>query len=544
MYRVLLVDDERQIRLGLKAKLNWNEHGFEICGEVADGKEALELIAERRPDVIITDIRMPIMDGISLLQSCSTAHPDIQFIVLSGYEEFSYVKAAMQYGASDYLLKPVVRKELASRLNTIRSVLDARQKERDEEKQLKRQLDINHQRLREQFLLQTARAGAEGEECSEEAARLGLGEIFKSNTFIQFVTLEIKDTRSGASGSTPDSLLLLAVYFMSHELLQLWGEEAHVFRDSATPQLLHLVLKCETFGENMLERWLKTEFRPQLERMLKVRVQMGIGMVVSGQTDWRKGYLSSRLQWMQQPVTGLHPARSEHENNELKAESFELLPVSEKQLTLAITEGDLQTFRNTLHTLLEPTLTLTLQALSVRVLRLVLFLDGMASKHGLKLEETQYMISGLPESLWQCQTPDKAEALFVHIAQKLIWHVEQGQQSSGHEVVGQVVAYLQEHYAEEDISLSRMASRFHLHVSYLSELFKKITTKNYSEYLTEIRMTKAKELLGDPQLRVSDVSELVGFSNPNYFSQVFKKTTGLSPIDYRQKNGMSMPKIL
>ncbi|WP_373229406.1 response regulator [Cohnella sp.] len=544
MYKVLVVDDERQIRLGLKAKLNWNEHGFELCGEAADGKEALELIAMLRPDVIITDIRMPIMDGISLLQNCSTAHPDIQFIVLSGYEEFSYVKAAMQHGASDYLLKPVVRKELASRLNTIKSVLDARQKERDEEKQLKRQLDINHQRLREQFLLQTARAGAEGEECSKEAARLGLGEIFKSNTFIQFVTLEIKDTRSGASGSTPDSLLLLAVYFMSHELLQLWGEEAHVFRDSATPQLLHLVLKCETFGEEMLERWLKTEFRPQLERMLKVRVQMGIGMVVSGQTDWRKGYLSSRLQWMQQPVTGLHPARSEPENNELKAESFELLPVSEKQLTLAITEGDLQTFRSTLRTLLEPTLTLTLQALSVRVLRLVLFLDGMASKHGLKLEETQHMISGLPESLWQCQTPDKAEALFVHIAQKLIWHMEQGQQSSGHEVVGQVVAYLQEHYAEEDISLSRMASRFHLHVSYLSELFKKITAKNYSEYLTEIRMTKAKELLGDPQLRVSDVSELVGFSNPNYFSQVFKKTTGLSPIDYRQKNDMSKPKIL
>lgn len=544
MYKVLLVDDERQIRQGLKAKLNWNEHGFELCGEAADGKEALELISQLRPDVIITDIRMPIMDGISLLQSCSTAYPDVRFIVLSGYEEFNYVKAAMQHGASDYLLKPVIRKELASRLDTIRSALDTRHKERDVEKQLKRQLDSNYQRLREQFLLQTARAGAEGKEWAKEADRLGLGEILKSNTFIRFVTLEIKDTREGVKGSTPDSLLLLAVYLMSRELLQLWGEEAHVFRDPAAPQLLHLVLKCETFGEGMLEQWLRTEFCPQLEQMLKVRAQMGIGIAVSGQTEWRRGYLSSRLQWMQQPAVGSNHEGSSSDNYELKAETFELFPISEKQLTLAITEGDMPSFRRTLRALLEPNLPLTLQALSVRLLRLVLFLDGMALKHGLKLEETQHMISGLPESLWQCQTPDKAENLFVRIAEQLIWHVERGQQSSGHDVVGQVVAYLQEHYADEDISLSRMASRFHLHVSYLSELFKKITGKNYSEYLTEIRMAKAKELAGDPRLRVSDISELVGFSNPNYFSQVFKKTTGLSPIDYRQKNNASMPKIL
>jgi two-component system response regulator YesN len=537
MYKVLLVDDERQIRQGLKAKLNWNEHGFVLCGEAADGKEALELIDVLKPDVIITDIRMPIMDGVSLLRSCSTSHPDVQFIVLSGYEEFNYVKAAMQHGASDYLLKPVVRKELASRLDMIRSALDARHKEREEEKQLKQQLDSNLQRLREQFLLQAVRSGAEGEVWAKEAVSLGFGEILTSNTFVQFVTFEIKDTRGGVRGSTPDSLLLLAVYMMSCELLQLWGEEAHVFRDPAAPQLLHLVLKCETFGESLLAQWLNTEFRPQLERLLRVHAQMGIGIVVCGQTEWRRGYLSSRLHWMQQPAAG-------HHEEGARAESFELLPVAEKQLTLAIMEGDLQSFRRTIDSLMEPSVPLTLQALSVRVLRIVLFLDGMALKHGLKLEETQHMISGLPESLWQCQSPAKAENLFVQIAEKLIGHVERGQQSSGHDIVEQVVAYLQEHYANEDISLSRMASRYHLHVSYLSELFKKITGKNYSEYLTEVRIAKAKELVGDPQLRVSDISELVGFSNPNYFSQVFKKTTGLSPIDYRQKNYVSIPKIL
>lgn len=526
MYKILLVDDERQIRQGLRAKLDWNKHGFELCGEAADGKEALEWIERLRPDVVITDIRMPIMDGVELLRNCQAAYPDIRFIVLSGYEEFNYVKAALKYGACDYLLKPVIRKEMASRLDQIKQELDAKHRERGEEAKLKHQLDEHLQRLREQFWLQVARADNERADWAGEAKRLGLDHMIQPDARIRFVTLEIRDNREDASHSSPDLLLLLAAYLMSRELLQLWSEEAYVFRDPAIPQLLHLVLKCEEFGDEMLENWLHAEFRPQLETMLKVRTRMGLGATVKGEAEWRRGYLSSRLHWMRQPSSAA-PS--------LEVNSLELLPIAEKRLTSSVMEGDMPAFQRTLRSLLDTGSTFTLQDQSVLLLRVLLFFDALGLKHGLKLEETEHMISGLPESLWQLQTADKAEALFVRIAEQLMNHIQRGQPSSGHEVIQRVAAYLHEHYADEDVSLSRMASHFHLHVTYLSELFKKTIGKNFSDYLTEIRITKAQELMNDPRLKVADVSGLVGFSNSNYFSQVFKKMTGLSPMEYRQK---------
>ena len=241
------------------------------------------------------------------------------------------------------------------------------------------------------------------------AARLGLEAMLAPDTSVRFVTMEIKDTRSGSiPGNEPDSILMLAVYLMAREMIQQWEEEVHIFRDMAAPQQLSLVFKCEWDEGNQLENWLNTEFLPILTDVLKVQVLMGIGNRVSGVAEWKRGYLTSRPRLLKQ--------------------------------------------------------------------------------HG------------------------------------------------SHETIQRVITFVLEHYADENISLSQMASRFHLHVTYLSELFKKTTGKNYIDFITEVRIEKAKVLMADPLLKVFDIAERVGFSNPNYFSQVFKKITGLSPIDYRDQH--------
>ncbi|MDG0814323.1 response regulator [Cohnella rhizosphaerae] len=125
MYRVILADDEPEICRGLRLKIAWERLGFEIAGEARNGKEALSAIASERPQLLLTDIRMPVMDGLELLQACKRLHPELRIVVLSGHDDFQYVQTALRCGARDYVLKPVVRRDLTELLETIRGELDA-----------------------------------------------------------------------------------------------------------------------------------------------------------------------------------------------------------------------------------------------------------------------------------------------------------------------------------------------------------------------------------------------------------------------------------
>lgn len=506
MYKVLLVDDEPQIRQGLQAKIRWKEHGFICCGEASNGKEALQMIDVERPHVVITDIRMPEMDGVALLKEGVRRYPELFFIVLSGYDDFPYVKAALQYGAKDYLLKPVVRKELIGRLAELRALLDARR-----------------ERLREQFWRMAVRYGSDPEKWAAQAARFGIDEPDQLGQPMRFVTLGIPDQHSTAQD----------VYNTVRELALRWDEAAYVFRDPAAPELLHLVFVCALHGEEAWEEWLHGIFKESIEAKLAVPVQIGVGDPVNAPQDWRKGFLSSRIRWMQSVSISAGEAK---EPGPIHTERCELTPALEKQLTSAVEEGDPGALARLLHSVLYTEPPLSLHALYLLTLRLLLLFDELAVKCGQPFQETQLLINALPESLWSCRTPEEAEELFIRMGTALMDHIRRSNPSGGESIVRRIEAYLEHHYADEDISLSDLARRFHLHVTYLSELFKKTTGKNYSEYVTEIRMKKAKELMEHTELKVSDVAEMTGFSNANYFSQVFKKMTGMSPNEYRQRN--------
>lgn len=533
MYRILLVDDESQIRSGLKRKIDWESAGFILCGEAANGQEALEQIEALKPHVVLTDIRMPVMDGLALLNICKKQYPDIELFVLSGYDEFHFVREAMKCGARDYLLKPVVRKELKELLVKIAADLAQRKEEWERHRQLQTDLDDSLQRLREHFWLQAVRSSGERDSrILNEARRLGLEGLLAGQAMLQFVTVEIRDARHASDSDRSDELLLLAAHLLSRELLEMKGTEGQVFRDPGHHSLLHLVLHIDDFGPKETERWLRNEYQAQLDHILKLHSVIGIGEPVSGPGELRKGFLSSRWKWME-----LMPVNKDYESTELavhREEGFELSHSAERQLSTALEEGEMGVFHHHISSMFKMKGPMSLRDISMRNLRLLLFIDQFTRKNGFQLDEIQQMLSGLPDSIWNIDSPEAAEVFFTRIARLVIESLQKHAMSNKHGLIEQIESYLLEHYASEDVSLSQLAERFHINSTYLSELFKKQTGQNYSEYLKELRISKAKELLSDPLLRISDIADLVGFMNPNYFSQVFKKTTGLSPNDYRQ----------
>ena len=136
MYRVMIVDDEIGVRESLKAKINWNSLGFQIAAEASNGQEALSYMQQQKFDVVITDIQMPVMNGVQFFNECSSRYLNTKIIVLSGYSDFEYTKAAIKAGIVDYLIKPVARKELLELLTRIKEELD---REKQEENQRKKE---------------------------------------------------------------------------------------------------------------------------------------------------------------------------------------------------------------------------------------------------------------------------------------------------------------------------------------------------------------------------------------------------------------------
>lgn len=531
MFKVLIVDDEVTIREGLKAKIDWDALGFAICAEAADGEEALRAIETHEPDVMFTDIRMPVMDGLRLLKECAERFPHVKTVVLSGYDEFSYAQVALRYGAKDYLLKPIIRKELTGLLERIRREFE---EQRRDPREGQVPSDWNEQTahfLREQFLLDLVK-GADRpfpEQIREHAARLGLDAYLADDAKVRFLVAEIRHESMYEPGGRRDDLLFLAFYYLVRELCQEWRRDAFVFHDPARRNMLHLIVGADE-DERAVEAWADRTLQPAVRRYLKAECVVGIGSAVSGLGNLREGFQSSLYAWSLSP-SGLKSGIILADRAMKDDPGFP--PQTERKLATQLQNLDARAFEACLNELLGPEL--SFRSLAVRFLKILFVLETFCRRHELESPEIDRILLGMPDSVWQLQNGIRMKTLLADLAARAIRQVRETQASGGAEIVTAIKRYLHDNYASSDISLGLLAETFHVNPTYLSELFKKHTGETYTEYLMNLRIDKAKTLLKDPLLRVVDVSELTGFSNPNYFSIVFKKQTGMSPLEYRNR---------
>ena len=235
--KVLIVDDEIQIRKGLRLKVDWEDEGFQIVEEASNGKEALEILQTKDIDIVITDMRMPIMDGVELAKRCHQEFPHIKIIVLSGYSDFDYVRNSLQQGVKDYLLKPVAPDELVEALRKIRKEVEEEKRKQVEIAQMSRLVHSHLQELQEQFILHLAK-----EErlqlpiVTERLQQLQLEELANENGKVQFITVEIRERHD------PNRLEELRVPFqlLCKEIAQ-QQKATYVFTDPSYPNMVQFL---------------------------------------------------------------------------------------------------------------------------------------------------------------------------------------------------------------------------------------------------------------------------------------------------------------
>lgn len=537
MYRVILVDDEPEVRTGLIYKIDWNRLGFDVAGEAGNGREALALLESACPHVMLTDIRMPTMSGLELLKQCEERYPALRTVVLSGHDEFDYVKTAMQCGARDYLLKPVVRLELANLLAKLKEELDAEAAAERERRARERERLQSLPRLREQLLLEWIHHREEEGRAVllDEAERLGVRELLDAGGRLRFLCAEYRlpEGRLG-DGAEDSALFRLAFRMLCRELAEdeaAWSGRVTAITDRGHPRFVYFLVRSRDEEEE--ERTL----RPLLDRLvhgvrslLRAEIVVGIGAPEEGGRRLRRAYLSALTAWSRS-----RPGAVSQTIGGTEDEADDALPAGfaelERRLVQSIENGDEGAFLRQLEAALAGG-KLPLRHIAATAFRVALLLEQAARKHGVDAPETKEWM--LPETLWRLSSPQEAKAYLSGLASRIAEGIRAGRATNGAEVVEAIRRDIEEGYMNE-LGLSMMAERYHLNLTYLSELFKKQLGVTFSDYVVQVRLRRAEELLRDEAMRLSDIAELAGFANASYLSSVFKKRYGLSPSEYRAR---------
>ncbi|CAI6087353.1 response regulator [Cohnella sp. JJ-181] len=526
MLRVMVVDDEATGRKAIIKLIEQLELPVEVVAEAKNGEEALGLIRMNKPHIVVTDMNMPIMNGQQFLERLHREYEEIKAIVISGYSQFDYLKAALKYQACEYVLKPVAVNELREAMSkAIRAVNEF------SDRQLGKKSSLDMARLRTEVFLQhvAERRIANAADIRRQARELGLP---SESAGYRVAVCRIRQFQ-----------IISASRFQGNADLYMFGLEnimREVLRDEGTllfktddRSRLCLILPYASYPDLRAGEALGA-YQQAVAHTLGGDAAVGLSPVFAGLEALPEAYQAalSALVGCAFAYTGLtiSPAGTEPAAQAELLSSFDV-----RRLSHAFGAGNARDVRLTLDEFVRkighrPGTTIgDVQRELAKLAELAkAAMAGLPAKHSPLFEAPAIAgvmeASGLQSYLNGLTRAAEDYAAVRRDAPESVRTVQD------------IVRYMDEHYFE-DVSLIDVATRYHIDPSYLSKLFKAVTQENFIEYLTRKRMEKACELLAAPERKINEIAELVGYENQRYFSQVFKKYTAQTPSEYRESLG-------
>lgn len=529
MLNVLLADDEPMVIKGLTGVINWEELGFSICGQASNGEEALSLMALHAPDLLITDVRMPRMDGIELAARVREEYPRTAVIILSGYDEFDYAQSALKAGVSEYLLKPFKRNQLEETLRRIRQQLIRRQKQQAAYENMQNELQRYRPVLKNQFLAELAEGYASDEAPFKRLADLGT-QLAGGPYYLICVDADI----SRKLLLTREDADLMHVY--QRDVLMLRLQDLGNTECFERENRWYFIIE-ETPGEADFEDALEQACREAIEAFSQISgftISVGISAMYEelSELSLAKSDCSLALEYRlssggETCIWAAHTGAilgSAVPFNSIDLEgifnNMRLLDINRVQELIQRQFGHLQKNNAPAG-----------QFYSLSNL-ILLELYSLVSENSMENALGDKILGQLKETQ-QCKTADELLELCLDSARGTLDELKKHTSESSSEIAGQIIRYIDEHLAE-DISLQTLAKHIHISRNYLCSLFKRELNETFVSYLTRVRMAKAKELLRDTNMRSYDIAYAVGYSDYVYFAQVFKKQVEMTTTEYRE----------
>ncbi len=523
MYKVIVVDDETWICKLIRKIVNWQDLGFEIIADASDGLAALNLIKEHRPDLVITDIRMPSLDGIELIKTAREHNIDAEFMIISGYSDFEYARDAIKYDAFGYIVKPLDRDELQEMLLSVKEKISKKH-------QIKTRIEYSDSQLLENEIKKIINHQGKSVGVEELNSQFGTHftddelcvVVFKQD-FISKETLsshQKADYQHYLSGIKETILEYIneAIWYIDTEGAKGIFIFNYAQRDNLKRGLTHIMAAYQQ----------EKRYKDQID------LTIGMGETVTELGKIRKSFHSAMSAIYARMVLGTgriidaqkeipsfkhnHSFLDLHNEKRLSAyfDVFDILSASE-EISSIFRKAD----RELLH---DPAAYHTAAAFIIGILFKI-----MEEKHVHLGHTTKDMADLYIEN---CLSKIKIETYLNQIINEFEEIYSESKQDGNDKVISEIRAYIIENYMS-DIRLEDVAKLVCLNPTYVSEVFKKKTGENFIDYLSDYRIDVAKELLKNIRYKVIDVSAMVGYKDSKYFSRLFKKKVGVNPTDYR-----------
>ena len=522
LYRVLLVDDEEDIREGISRKMDWLGLGFSLVGEAANGQDALELAESLRPDVILTDIKMPFMDGLELCRILTDRLPAARFVVFSGFDAFEYAKQAIQMNVVEYILKPINADELSAVLRRLKDQLDQERAERRNVELLRSRYTENLPVLRELFYANLLDGHIEPGTERERAARLDID--LQGEEWAVGLAYIGSDRR--------DALSTLSVQKLLEESLTADRCRLTLYNDWVAV----IVSLTESFTIYDLIRVLD-QVCTLAASYLGLTLTVGVGAPCKELSGMARSAAEARTALEYRSMVGrgqvIYIGDLEPDGGQVL--TFE--EADERTLTAAVRLGSEQEVRDAAAALAGKIREANPSAgqYNLFLMELVTHLMKMTRRSGVGVEEVFGTGFSLPIQDSALPSLEELEDWCAERYLRLRTLIRRRQTDSAGQTVETAKEYIRQHYAESDLSVEKLCAYLHLSSTYFSTLFKRETGTSFTAYVTTVRMEAAAEAIRGTEEKTYLIAQRCGYEDPNYFSYVFKRHFGVTPTKYRSE---------
>jgi YesN/AraC family two-component response regulator len=525
-YKVILVDDEAEVIDMIEKKIHWNDLGFEVAGSATNGVKALELVEKLQPDVVLTDIKMPYMDGLELSRRLNREYPNIYIMLCTGFDEFEYAKEAVHLEIKEYMLKPVNATELSESLTNLKHTLD---REREEKLNVKKLNDYFQEvlpKLQSNFFISLIEGRVEKHDYER---------------FLQAYQVDMKGPLFGCvifhtsenhvpEGMNPLLLSMSVEREIKQRLMDQWnclefiymGNTLLILELDAEDQITQITDACDRFC-----RW--------AYRIMGAVVTAGIGTVCDSLYEISLSYERAREAVSYRVLYGTKRAINIGEI----VPKEQIKPVQSEEsrmqtLFRAIRIGDSTEIERAAHGEMEKLHknTETMSQYNLATMEIVSGFFKFCTDNSLDFNKISGNMQNIYEKVSQMDE-SSLTAWIVQMSETISEKLKCARNSSARRLIVEAQNIVKERYMEADISLDEICAVLGVSNSYFSSLFKKEAGKSFISYLTDYRMDIAAEMILNTDEKSYTIAEKVGYLDANYFSYVFKKKFGVSPSKYR-----------
>lgn len=524
-FSIILADDEQQILYGMQKGIDWEGLGFSVVGTAQNGKEALELTEEFHPDLVISDIKMPFMDGLELAGQIHENYMNTKVILFSGWDDFEYARLAIRYGVSEYMMKPIDYEQMRKLLTKMHEQLDREYDEKINRNRLEQVYEESLPILRQQFFTRLVTEPMNPEECAQQIQNLKLD---ITDTIYSVLTVKIQKEEQ------KDVLSELSIKQTLKEALEKTG---HVWKFGLGDKEIFLIGGTKEQEIGKITRIID-ESAVMIERIFHARISCGISNSAEGLSEMPMLYaqameaLDYNLVIREENYTyynDIMPLKEVEEDWNAKVEQIG------KSITHCTEEELKAQVENLLFCLQKAHYNVS--EYQVVILEISFAFSRLYKKYQITTDSEFAGTKKMAVKILSLSTGEELNHWLLNYCQLIRSLIQKKQVDNNVILAEHAKKIVDEKYKDPDLSVESVCGELHVSTSYFSKIFKQQTGGTFLNYLISRRMEEAKKLLQQTDYKSHAIGTMVGYPEPNYFSYVFKKNCGMSPVKYRKLGG-------